>query len=159
MKELLIPIAGVAAFIIVVGAIIPRFSQNSIITKPQTKEITIGSTKITADIADTQAKRTQGLSGKVSLGEGAGMLFIFDQKKVFPSIWMKDMLISIDIIWITDGKVVKIDANVPVPAKGIAESNLKLYYPDKPIDYVLEVNAGFSEKNNIKIGSEVDLTL
>ena len=68
------------------------------------------------------------------------------------------MLISIDIIWINDGTVAKIDKNIEPPAPGTVDSQLKLYRPDTPIDYVLEVNAGFSDKNSIGIGDSVDLS-
>jgi hypothetical protein len=152
MKDLLLPIVAVSVFIILVGFFIPRLQNGSIPTVPVTKEVKIGNTAITAEVADTETKRVKGLSGKTFIPENQGMLFIFDQKPVFPSIWMKDMLFPIDIIWITDSKIAKIDSNVPAPAKETPDDRLRLYYPNKPIDYVLEVNGGFTQKNNLKVG-------
>ena len=65
------------------------------------------------------------------------------------------MLIPLDIIWIGNGKIVKIDENVPAPVAGTSDSKLLNYSPGSPIDYVLEVNAGFSDKNNFKVGDLV----
>jgi len=41
---------------------------------------------------------------------------------------------------------------------GIDNSELPLYKPAKPIDVVLEVNAGFTDKYDIAIGDEVEIT-
>ena len=41
------------------------------------KEVQLGSTTITADVADTPALQAQGLSGREGLEGGTGMLFIF----------------------------------------------------------------------------------
>ena len=122
---------------------------------PDLKEIKIDSLTLKVEIADSEEERAKGLSGRKKLEEDGGMLFLFEKENVFPSFWMKDMLIAIDIIWINDGEIVKIDKNVePEPGKSTAE--LTLYYPSEPIDYVLEVNAGFSDGNGIKLGDQVN---
>ena len=148
LKQLLFPLAGVAAFIIVVGLL----SQGKIKLDGATKTETlkIGAKEINIQIADNDEERSKGLSGVTSLGESEGMLFVFDSKDVTPSFWMKGMKIPLDIIWIDDGKIVKIDNNVPFP------NQEKLYTPGQPIDYVLEVNVGFSDKNSLKIGDAID---
>jgi uncharacterized membrane protein (UPF0127 family) len=53
--------------------------------------------------------------------------------------------------------VVKIEKDIAPPAKGTPDESLPLYRPDKPVDYVLEVNAGFSDKNGLEIGDIVDI--
>jgi len=154
MKQVLWALFGVAVFITAVGFLTQRLQNN----KVQPKEISIGSVKIQVEIANSESLRQKGLGGRKSLAENSGMLFVFDQKDIFPGFWMKDMLISIDIIWINDGTVAKIDKNIEPPAPGTVDSQLKLYRPDTPIDYVLEVRAGFSDKNSIGIGDSVDLS-
>ena len=148
LKQLLFPLAGVAAFIIVVGLL----SQGKIKLDGATKTETlkIGAKEINIQIADNDEERSKGLSGVTSLGESEGMLFVFDSKDVTPSFWMKGMKIPLDIIWIDDGKIVKIDNNVPF------SNQEKLYTPGQPIDYVLEVNVGFSDKNSLKIGDAAE---
>jgi uncharacterized membrane protein (UPF0127 family) len=163
-KQIILPILAVVVFIIVVGILVQKSSflgssGLNIVgpTTPPTKTVSIGPTKIQVQIADTTDKRTKGLSGTSSLKADEGMLFIFEGK-INPVFWMKDMLIPLDIIWIGDGKIVRIDKNVPIPTLGTPDAGLKTYSAGAPIDYVLEVNAGFSDANSIKVGSSVDLS-
>jgi hypothetical protein len=86
------------------------------------------------------------------LDENSGMIFVFNNEK--PVFWMKDTKIAIDIIWINDNKVVGIEKNVQ-PEQGKKDIELKRYPAPTAIDYVLEVNAGFSDRNNIKVGTSV----
>jgi uncharacterized membrane protein (UPF0127 family) len=161
MKQTLLSIVGAAVFIVFVGLFVQKAQKDkggSIFATPTPKaekEIFIGSTKIWAEVADTAQKREKGLGGRAELAENKGMLFMFDSKDVFPSFWMKGMKFPIDIIWINDGKIAKIEKSVPIPAKDASEKSLTLYRPDKPIDYALEVNAGFSDNHSLKVGDEV----
>lgn len=162
-KQIFLPLIAVVAFIALVGIFVQKSSSLTIpgfgTPQPTTsayKSFSIGSTKIQVQLADTADKRSKGLSGTSKLDVDSGMLFVFDSKNVSPSFWMKDMLIPIDIIWISDGKIIKIDKNVPVPAKNTPDTKLKTYSAGKPIDYVLEVNAGFSDQNKIKVGDSVN---
>lgn len=164
-KQLFLPIIAVAVFIALVGLFIKNpgslgVKVNPTISPQATKQqIFIENTKIDAIVASTAETRTKGLSGYTSLKENEGMIFVFDTKDVTPIFWMKDMLIPIDIIWIDDNKIVKIDKNLKAPTKGTPDNKLQLYKPGVKVDYVLEVNAGFSEKNNFKIGSETKFDL
>jgi len=100
-------------------------------------------------IAKSSGERAKGLSERSSLPEDQGMIFVFtkDSKPIF---WMKDTLIPLDIIWINDGKIVKIDKMVK-PEPGVKDSDLKKYSSQSAVDFVLEVNGGFSDKNGLKI--------
>ncbi|MFB5615404.1 MAG: DUF192 domain-containing protein, partial [Candidatus Nitrosomaritimum yanchengensis] len=103
--------------------------------------------------------REIGLSKTDFLPDDEGMLFIFEGNDVHPvSFWMKGMSIPIDILWIDDGLVVQIDKSVQ-PEPGVPDNQLRLYPSKQPIDFVLEVNAGFSESNNIEIGSKIDFDI
>lgn len=164
-KQIILPILGVLVFIVVVGLLVKKSTSLGLtnIFAPQPsaipgKTITIDTTQINVQIADTAESRVAGLSGVASLNEDDGMLFVFDTKGVTPLFWMKDMLIPLDLIWIGNGKIIKIDKNVPIPSPGTPDNNLQTYSPGAPIDYVLEVNAGFSDKNNINVGDSVDLS-
>ena len=107
----------------------------------------VGNTIINAEIAETDQTRTQGLSGRESLLENAGMLFVFDTSGIY-GFWMKDMHFPIDIIWISDEKVVVGTASNTLP-----ESYPLIYYPPSAVRYVLEVPAGYAETHNINVGS------
>ena len=54
---------------------------------------------INAYIADTPAKRAQGLMHVTDLPENAGMLFVFSQPRQV-SMWMKNTVISLDILFL-----------------------------------------------------------
>jgi len=112
--------------------------------------LTINNTKVNLIIADTPAKQVQGLSYQKDLGRDEGMLFIFSQKQNL-TFWMKDMNFPLDIIWINDNKIIKIDKNLSPEG----ESPTRAYNSKIPVNYVLEVNAGYSDAHNIKVGDEV----
>ena len=120
-------------------------------------EILINETKLFIELADTPEKRTLGLAGRTSLKENEGMFFDYKIKDSYPIFWMKGMLIPLDIIWINDGIVVQIDANIPIPNAGAPEADIPKYPAKFPVDYVLEVNAGFTQKHGISVGNVVDL--
>src|SRR3989344_9077893 len=63
--------------------------------------IKIGDEIFTVRVAETQSARERGLSGTRALAPTAGMLFEFPTNALH-SIWMKDMLIPIDIVWLSD---------------------------------------------------------
>ncbi len=126
-----------------------------IVTLP-TKKITVANQELEVELAASDKDKAQGLSGRTNLEEGSGMLFDFssdsDSKK--PGFWMKDMFISIDIIWINNEKIIGIEENIPLPPE---DSDLPVYYPPSEITHVLEVPAGWSKKNNIVVGEVVTL--
>ena len=164
MKQIILPIIGVIIFIILVGLLTQKVqngelsfpTKNSAETSSKS-EVKINGITIPVEVAKTDVQRRNGLSNRDSLPEGEGMFFEFTQKDVKPPFWMKDMRFAIDILWINDNKIVQIDKNVQPPETGTTDDKLILYIPNQPIDYVLEVAAGFSDENNIKIGDIVDL--
>lgn len=114
--------------------------------------VSIGEKTLVAEIADTDKKRSTGLSGRESLEEGSGILFVFD-KASDHSFWMKDMKFPIDIIWINNKKVIDISHQIQPEEKD--PRFLRIYKPVRDAKFVLEVNSGYARKNNIKIGDTV----
>lgn len=98
------------------------------------------------EIADTREKYIQGLSGRDSLDENKGMLFLFDKPDTY-GFWMKDMKFPIDIIWISGDKVIYVLSEVR------PDSYPNLFKPPIPADKVLEINAGLSKKFGIIEGT------
>lgn len=113
-------------------------------------QVVINNSVVNIEVVDTPQSRQQGLSGKTKLGADDGMLFVFEDKQP-RSFWMKNMNFPIDIIWIDDNKITKIDRNLE-PEGEIPTNH---YNSDAPVNYVLEVNANFSKINNINIGDTV----
>jgi uncharacterized protein len=112
--------------------------------------VKINETIIPVELADNNLTRRLGLSNRESLDEDKGMLFIMPSRGL-ASFWMKDMNFPLDIIWIDGSKIVNLSSNLP-PAGSEPDVS---YSSIHPINYVLEVNAGFIEENNIKVGDTV----
>lgn len=106
--------------------------------------IKIGEHELVVEIADEAAEQVRGLSGRETLAEGRGMLFVYDKPAV-RSFWMKDMQFSIDIMWIGENKKV-----VGIEHAVSPNTYPQTFSPPVPVQYVLEVPAGWAEKNNIR---------
>ncbi len=102
-------------------------------------------------IADSPEERAQGLSGISSLPERGGKLFIFDQPGKY-GIWMKGMLIPIDIIWIDENReIVHIEEGVN------PDSYPTIYTSPIAARFVLELNAFFVRTFKISVGDKVTI--
>lgn len=111
----------------------------------------IGSVAISISVADEPDERTLGLSKVRSLRDLEGKLFIFDTDAKH-GIWMKDMLIPIDIIWINkDLEVVHIAQNV------LPSTYPEVFAPPQDARFVLEMNAYFVSSYKIKVGDRLTL--
>ncbi len=111
----------------------------------------IGDTQISIDIADTPPSQARGLSGRSTLFDIEGMLFIFPRDGKY-GFWMKEMLFPIDIIWLDkDWKIAEITASVE------PSTYPTIFYPEVPIRAVLEVAAGFGERHDVAVGDSITL--
>ena len=113
--------------------------------------VQVGEATVLADIAGDAESRQRGLSGRESLDEREGMLFLLANDS--PSFWMKGMRFAIDIVWIRDGRVVDVTADVP-PPRG-SNASLPTYSPDRPANRALEVSAGWAAEHGITRGDVV----
>ena len=113
---------------------------------------------VNADLAQTISEKETGLSTRESLAENAGMLFVFS-KASHPAFWMKNMKFPIDIIWIEDSKIIDITENAPIVSEELGDYQIPQYTCGEEVDYVLEVEAGFSQKHNLKIGDVVEIDI
>ncbi len=104
--------------------------------------------RIDIEIAETEAKQAQGLMYRNSMKENQGMLFIFPRDD-YRSFWMKNTVIPLDMIFVNSKfKIVTIKKNT-IPYD---ESS---YPSTAPAKYVIEVNAGFCDKYEIKVGDKI----
>lgn len=88
--------------------------------------------KFTVEIADTEATRNRGMMYRKSLAPDKGMLFDFKTPRE-AAFWMRNTLIPLDIIFITqDGRILTIARNavphseVPIPSGGAIRGVLEL---------------------------------
>ena len=87
------------------------------------------------------------------LDKNAGLLMILPPAKV--AIWMKNMLMPIDCIYINKKEVVRVYKNLPV----CITKNCKKYYSKSTVNMILEVNAGTAKRYGIKKNDEVKLKI
>lgn len=117
------------------------------------KRMAINDTVFNIEIADTELKQQQGLSGRSQLADLSGMLFVFSKPDKH-QFWMKDMNFALDFIWIRGGKVVQINTNVLPPSQ--TQDHPQIVDAEVKIDQVLEVAAGTVDKYGIKVGDIVE---
>lgn len=105
---------------------------------------------IEVELAMTLEEMTTGLMNRASIPEDSGMLFIFDKEYVH-KLWMKNMLIHLDMIWLDDkGTIIHIDKNV-MPCDKYCDP----FGPELYSKFVLEVNGGYTDRYNINVGDNV----
>jgi len=144
MKQSSLLLAGV---LVIVAAALYVVMQNL----GDTRLISVGDTTVVVDVVSTDLLRQKGLSGRESLADGTGMLFVFDTSDRW-GIWMKDMRFAIDILWIReDGVVVTLKEHVA------PESAPTVFSSTEPARYVLELPAGFARKHGVGEGSVIQL--
>ena len=97
------------------------------------------------EIARSPAERAQGLMHRQTMAENAGMFFIWPGAGL-RQFWMKDTLISLDILFFDEeGVLVHYEDNTKPNSKKLISSLM-------PVAYVLEINAGLREANQLEIG-------
>ncbi len=103
------------------------------------------------EIADDAQERSQGLMFRESLDEQSGMLFIYPTPRI-ASFWMKNTLISLDMLFIdAEGRIASIATEtVPLSLKSVSSG--------VPVLTVLEIDAGDSERLGIRVGDTVKWT-
>lgn len=123
--------------------------------------------QIFVEIASTTESREQGLSGteklkvhkdaKITLTEG--MLFVFPVSSEY-QFWMKDMNYDLDILWLDENyKIVHIEKNARANSyQATNPSSSEIFTNgDAMAKYVLEINAGLSDRLNLNIGDKLNM--
>jgi hypothetical protein len=110
---------------------------------------------VTVEVAQTEAEKIRGLSGREGLAPGRGILFVYEAP-ARPLIWMRGMRFPLDILWIRDGRVVDLVTGAKPPAPGEAP---QVFSPREEVHYVLEVPAGFAKRHGVRLDDPVQINL
>ncbi len=110
--------------------------------------VTIGKVKVKAEVVKSMEKMYLGLGKRPDLPEGRGMLFVMPSPAV-QNFCMRDMRFDLDFIWIVSGRVAGMTKNVS------HRDQEACYYSPEPVNFVLEVPAGFCDWQGIKVGDKV----
>ena len=138
-------------FVLVLVALAASFMATQF--KPTT-EVRIGSSVYALWVADTQTELTKGLSGVEGLALNGGLLMEFSTDGLH-GIWMKDMNIPLDIVWLDKNKVVVYMVKNAQPENPTAT----VYAPKVNARYVLELPAGSIVQSGIKNGTKAEFNI
>jgi uncharacterized membrane protein (UPF0127 family) len=121
-------------------------------TIPLVLQTQSGAHRFEVEIANTDEKRTVGLMYRRSLGEKAGMLFLYEPPQPI-AMWMRNTYIPLDMIFISpDNRVHRIvERTEPFSRQTIPSGGT--------VKGILEVNAGVAAKIGLKPGDEVRYSL
>lgn len=111
-----------------------------------------GTRFIRVEIAETDAARQQGLMGRTSLDDDAGMLFIWpsDSSSAF---WMKDTPLRLSIAFMSaQGEILRMFDMEPCQA-----DPCPTYDPHATYGMALEVRQGALERRGVRVGDRVVL--
>ncbi|WP_424246040.1 hypothetical protein Dip510_000969 [Elusimicrobium posterum] len=114
-------------------------------------------TVIKAEVADTAEKQIQGLMFRESLDWDKGMIFPYEDE-IVRSFWMKNTLIDLDIIFISDDKIINC-VYKHVPKSTLSTKNENVATVACPAMYVLELTAGAAERYKLADGQKVEFKL
>ena len=129
-------------------AFLARLAFAQLAVAPLTVKTDDASHKFSVEMADTPEAITQGLMFRESLAPDAGMLFDFGEVRP-ASMWMKNTLIPLDILFIdADGQVIAV-------ARNAVPGSLRSLGPGVPVRAVLEIGGGRAKALGIMPGDTV----
>jgi uncharacterized protein len=112
------------------------------------------------EVASTPEQVTRGLMYRTSLPEGNGMVFLFHPPAP-QKFWMYHTLISLDMCFVLNDRIVKIFENVP-PCKSENPNDCPTYPGPGPgitVSEVIELPGGYCQKHGIKQGDKITFKL
>lgn len=116
-------------------------------TDARTVTLTIGKSKLVAEVVDTPDTRANGLMHRFSLQPDHGMLFVFDRPQPL-GFWMKNTYIPLSIAFVdAEGKIVNIDDMRPQDESTHWSKGLALY--------AIEMRQGWFATKGILAGEQV----
>jgi uncharacterized protein len=121
---------------------------------PLSARFTAQGQTILLEVARTAEEQSTGLMYRTSLAANRGMLFVFSPARPV-SFWMKNTLIPLDIVFVSNGVVKYIGANIP-PCK---VASCPGYGPQSQIsiDNVIELRGGRAAELKIKVGDRLTI--
>ncbi len=103
------------------------------------------------EVVETNLERAKGLMSRLYLAPDRGMVFAYDREQLL-NFWMKNTLLSLDIVFLdAQKKVVSIQRNA-LPCKA---DPCWLYPSGAPAQYILELNAGMADRIHLSIGDQM----
>lgn len=119
---------------------------------PITAIANISGETIQLEVAQTPPQQSTGLMFRESLADDRGMLFPFPSERT-ARFWMKNVQISLDMIFLNGDRVVDVAMDVP-PCQA---EPCPVYGPDALVDRVLELRGGRAQELGVRIGDTIKI--
>ena len=116
--------------------------------------IVLDGNRLNVLIARNAEQQYKGLSARDDLGEYDGMIFVYPNPFII-GVVMRDMRFPIDVVWFYDNKVVDIAPNLQLEP-GVSNEDLRVYFPRDKANMFLELEAGWVEEHQLKIGDTLE---
>lgn len=134
-------------------------------TNAKTTRVKVGGKMFTLELASNQDTRVKGLSGRTSIADDGGMLFVFPDAEVGNHEFvMRDCPIPIDIIFLDRSKRVTATHAMKVEEArrdsedmNTYENRLKRYPSRFDSQYAIELQGGMLEKLAVRPGELINI--
>ncbi|MEC4988401.1 MAG: DUF192 domain-containing protein [Oscillatoria sp. PMC 1068.18] len=119
---------------------------------PVEAQAIMGEETIDLEVTKTPQQQALGLMFRESLPDNRGMLFRFDSPRL-TQFWMKNVKMSLDMIFLRDGEIQAIAADVPP----CTSDPCPTYGTNELIDTVIELRGGRAAELGLRAGSRVTI--
>jgi hypothetical protein len=117
---------------------------------PVSAQVKVADRVIQLEVAETPDQQAKGLMYREQLPDDRGMLFPFEPPRTV-SFWMKNVRINLDMVFLRQGQVKAIAANVPP----CTAEPCPFYGPREAIDQVIELRGGRAAELGIRVGDRL----
>lgn len=116
--------------------------------------VTVRGKTFQVELARTPEERALGLMRRASLPTDRCMFFFYDEDGNY-TIWMKNCLIGLDVLWVSaNGTIVETAERVP-PCSPLRGDDCPAYGGTKVSRYFIEFPAGTFKRLGVKVGDPV----
>ena len=122
-------------------------------TLPITATTQLAGKTFQLEVAQTPDQQQMGLMYRPALPDDRGMLFPMGASRPV-MFWMRNVPVALDMVFVNQGAIVAIAANVPP----CATASCPTYGPNVNVDQVIELRAGRSVELGIKSGDPIVIT-
>lgn len=129
----------------------PQSNMNLGQNLPISAQAKIGDQLVCLEIAQTPRQQQIGLMYRTSLAANRGMLFPYNPPRKV-RFWMKNVRIPLDMVFLRDGEVMYVAANVPP----CISWECPTYGPDLLIDQVIELRGGRAAELGVEVGDRIN---
>ena len=111
-------------------------------------KLQVGEDTYTVEVARSDEERQRGLMHRESIGEYAGMLFIFERDQHL-SFWMKNTYIPLSIAYISKSGVIK-------SIHHMEPESLRTVKSDYAVRFALELPQGAFQRSGVEVGDTIE---